>query len=232
MKKLKEYITESLSDKLLEPSKDRAYEASDLMNRIYNTLKCLKDQISLTNKTDCAKLFRELSKNVNGVMRKGVLSTFGIDTFEKFTAFLYNNAAKLLDPDGKYKWAGKIPNIKQFNMSKLESDYKKWKESENYVEPHKWDAEEFDPNDLERTIVIYDRVNGTNPDTTLEFTFHGIRGKETDHQVNMLRVEWCYRCGFKLQEKYFDAYPKLAKNYYKYGPAKYEPSFIDLNEQE
>lgn len=230
MKKLVEYINEALEKvNLLKPGAKNAQEAISLIDAIRDYLKGLKEQFSLTNKQDAIKLFNGFKKDrpITVLMNKyrDILSKFDIDTPDKFVKFLYNNGETLLDKDGKYKWEGQVTNILQFNPTKLESDYKEWLKSKDRVEGHKYDDEDFDPDTLERTIVVYDRKDGRNPETTLEYPFKGMRGKQTDHQVNMIRVDWCYKCGFKLKDKYFDAYVKLKDNYEKDGPAKYDEPF-------
>lgn len=230
MKKLIEYINEALEKvNLLKPGAKNAQEAISLIDAIRDYLKGLKEQFSLTNKQDAIKLFNGFKKDrpITVLMNKyrDILSKFDIDTPDKFVKFLYNNGETLLDKDGKYKWEGQVTNILQFNPSKLESDYKEWLKSKDKVDGHKYDDEDFDPDTVERTIVVYDRKDGRNPETTLEYPFKGMRGKQTDHQVNMIRVDWCYKCGFKLNQKYFDAYVKLKDNYEKDGPAKYDEPF-------
>ena len=230
MKNLVEFINESLEKiNLLKPGAKNAQEAISLIDAIRDYLKGLKEQFSLTNKQDAIKLFNGFKKDrpitvlVNNY--KGILSKFDIDSPDKFVKFLFNNAQALLDKDGKYKWEGLMPNILQFNPSKLESDWKAWRNSDDYVKGHKWDDDDYDPDTIEREIVIYDRRDGKNPETTIVFPFKGMRGKQTDRQVNMLRVEWCHMCGYKTQDKYYDAYPKLKDNYDKYGPAKQDEEF-------
>lgn len=230
MKTIIDYINESLETlNLLKPKAANAQEAFSLLDNIQSYLKSLKEVYSLTNKQDAIKLFNGLKKYRGIVILlekdKRLLSKYGIDSGEKLVKFLYDNAETLLDEDGKYKWADKVKSIMQFNPSKLESDYKEWLKSDKRVEGHKWDDDDYDPNTVERILVVYDRKDGRNPETTLEYPFKGMRGKETDHQVNMIRVDWCYKCGFKLNQKYFDAYVKLKENYDKDGPAKYEDPF-------
>ena len=229
MKSLIEYINEAIEKfDLLKPKASNAQEAISLLDCIRDFLKGLKKQLSLTNKTDANKLFNDFSKSRElGILKNkfgnNLLSKYDIDTFQKFAIFLYTNASKFLDEDGKYKWD--IKNIKQFNLSEREKEYKDYKKSDDYVAGIKWDKDDFDPNQEERRIVVYDRWDPSN------IYVYPIKGKtsnkETVHQINLDRMDWCWQNGYKIGKKYFDAYWKLETNFYKNGPAKQD---IDPNE--
>lgn len=232
MKNLVEFINEALDKlNLLKPKKENVIEARELIDAIHTYFISLKDDVySLTNKQDAIKLFNGLKKSREILTlfekNKRILSNYDIDTAEKFVKLLYNNGDVLLDEDGKYKWGKDVKSILQFNPTKMESDYREWLKSPDRVDGHKWTDDDYDPDTIEREIVIYDRKNGgKDEDTTLVYPFKGMRGKKNEHQLNMIRVDWCYKCGFKPNKKYFDAYSKLKENYDKYGPAKYEDSF-------
>lgn len=91
--------------------------------------------------------------------------------------------------------------IKQWDETAAEKAYKRAKK--NGEIPDKIEDDDYEPRDL----VIYDRWN---PETHTTYEFHGKRGKSTEHQVNMMRVEFHY----DYDVKYYDCYPILAKNYY------------------
>jgi len=232
MKSLVEYIFESFEKaNLLKPNKNNAQEAFSIMDCIYRYLtKELSEELSLTNKSEANKLYKGFISyrgmvSLRNKYGRAILTKYDIDTYEKFAKFLFDNASTLCDENGKYKW-GEIKNIKQFNLSEREKEYKKWKDSDNYTPGHKWDKDDFDPSKEERTIVVYDRWDGENQELIYEYPITGKIGTpETDRQINLCRVDWCYQNGFSPSKKYFDAYPKLAVNYYKYGPAKQEEGF-------
>lgn len=221
-------VNESVN--ILHPGVTNASDSFSLLDDLHSYLKYLRSTVSLTNKQDAIRIYNGFL-NYNGVLtqdtKKRLLKKFDLDSFTKLAGFLFTEAPTLLDPDGSYKWED-IKNVLQYNPSKLEQDYKAWKNSPDYVEGFKWSEKDYDPNSLERTIVVYDRRDGRNPETTYGYPFTGHRGKSTQYQTNMIRVDWCYRCGFKPSKKYFDAYTKLAENYEKYGPANYEWDFEDF----
>jgi len=221
MKNIVKYINEALEKvDLLKPGIKNAQEATSLLDVIRDYLKSLTKSFSLTNKDDANKLFSGFNKTRElGVLRNrfsnSILSKYNIDTYQKFVMFLYENAPKLLDTDGKYKW--EIKNIKQFNLTETEKEFNEYKKSKDYVPGHKWDKEDFDPNTEERRIVVYGRWE---PDNVYVYPITGkTSNKDTRHQINLDRMDWCYQNGYKLT-KYFTAYWKLESNFYKNGPAK------------
>lgn len=233
MKSLVEFIKENHSYDVLKPSND-SFLLLDTIKAWLGSIgqdgsKLKKETYSLTNKQDAIYLWNDFTKYkwtklaVASPQGKSLLKKFGFSSGEDLVKFLFDNKATLLDPDGKYKWDQKkfTEHIAQFNKTKLEQEYDNWKNSNDAVEPHKFDDEDYDPNTVEREIVIYDRRDNDNMETTLIYPFKGMRGKKTEHQLNMLRMDWCYRCGYGTK-KYYDAYTKLKDNYDKYGPAKYD----------
>ena len=63
-----------------------------------------------------------------------------------------------------------------------------------------------------RSLVVYDR---RNPEDHKIYSFVGKRGKATDHQVNMLRVDFHYESGVKYYDCYtclYDYYSNNVKN--------------------
>lgn len=241
MKSLFEFLLEALIEKndLLHPKGgvENIKEALGIISDMHNFLKLIggtmspkltKDMYSLNNKQDMTLVYNAFKSctqlpNLKHIDSKK-LYKWNIENVDKFRAFLNENASLLLDPSGKYKWTG-ITKILQFNPTKLEKEHEEWRKSADYVEGHQWNKDDYDPSTEERSLIIYDRRDNDNPATIIEFPFKGKRGKSTDHQVNMLRVEWCRMCGYKTSEKYYDAYPKLANNFYKNGPAPYEEMF-------
>lgn len=212
-------------DNLLNPRVENRRQALEVLDLIRRVVTSINTECSLTTKRGWKMIYKKFNE-LKGTLGcpSWYLTTFGIDT--GLISFLYDNARTLTDPDGIYKW--RVPNIKEFNLSKLEREHSAWVKSNDYVEAEPWNEADYDPE--VRSIIIYDRINGRNPETTLKYRFSGKRGdKNNEHQINMFRVDWCNRCGFKTSEKYFDAYSKLEDNYIKYGPAEYQ-TVEDMNQ--
>ena len=77
-------------------------------------------------------------------------------------------------------------------------------------------------------MVIYDRWN---PEEHIVKPFRGKRGKSTDHEVNMIRMDFKHEFGVK----YYDCYPILFKNYEGHieerkKRAEYQLGYDDPNE--
>lgn len=223
MKNLIEYINEALIineaqvDFWSLPAKDKA-EMISYLDKTFNELK-QKGTFSLNNQTDIKKIYKEL-KNKSGAEN----STFIMDKIakcgfkdpESFAKFIINSHDELV----KYKL--NIDWVKQWDETAIEKEYKKAKE--NGEIPNKVEDEDADDRDL----VIYDRWD---PATHSVYPFTGKRGKSTDHQVNMIRVDFKYEYGVK----YYDCYPILAKNYYGHEDelkkrAEYQLELDDPNE--
>lgn len=158
---------------------------------------CKKDK-SLQNKTDLKMIFASFLKwtkdkfggNTNEILRK-----VECDTAAGFVKYVYDNA------EGIDSQNGMLDKFKDFQLSKTEVEYKKYKKEHE---------EEFeavdDENAEERDLVIYDRYD---PATHKIYGFHGKRGKATDHQVNMFRVDFHYETG----TKYYNCYSCLYSYY-------------------
>lgn len=227
-----EELFENYSSNLMKPSTD-AFKLLDTIKAWLGSIgtkqsKLKNEMYSLTNKQDSIYLWKDFlgfrwnTLAVSSKEGKALLKKFGLNSGDDLVKFLFENKATLLDPNGRYKWDQPkyTTHILQFNKTKLEQEYDKWKNSKDAVQGHKWEDKDFDPGTVEREIVIYDRRDNKNMETTLVYPFKGMRGKRTEHQLNMLRMDWCYQCGYGLK-KYYDAYTKLKDNYDKYGPAEY-----------
>lgn len=154
-------------------------------------------KVSLHNKSELRKAFKEFMSKMpfgNATQNREVLKKYGLATEEGFARFILGSHDEL-EKDGCY-----IDWVKQWDESAIEKEYKKAKENGEIVTK---DDDEVEDRDL----VIYDRWD---PATHAVYEFIGKRGKSTDHQVNMCRVDFKYEYGVK----YYDCYPILAKNYY------------------
>ena len=201
MKTLTNYINESIV--ILEqniwslPIKDKA-EMVKILDETVGKLE--NDRIySLDNQTDCKKIYNIFKDKCERLGTKTMiadkLASLGIKDPQSFRRFILSNH----DQFEKYHF--KIGWVLQWNETEAEKKYKEWKNSKDYVEAIDDDSAE------ERDLVIYDRWN---PETHEVYPFKGKRGKNTDHQVNMLRIQFHY----DTDVKYYDCYPILAKNYY------------------
>lgn len=223
MKNLIEYINEALIineaqvDFWSLPAKDKA-EMISYLDKTFNELK-QKGKFSLNNQTDIKKIYKEL-KNKSGAEN----STFIMDKIakcgfkdpESFAKFIINSHDELV----KYKL--NIDWVKQWDETAIEKEYKKAKENGEIPDTIK------DEDADDRDLVIYDRWN---PATHSVYPFTGKRSKSTDHQVNMIRMDFKREYGVK----YYDCYPILSKNYYGHEEelkkrAEYQLGLDDPNE--
>ena len=180
MKQLKDYIVESTQEvKSLWASKREAKEIQDKLQHFFVEY---RDKVSLTNKSELGKFFKAFVEKLpygNRMRNLTILKQYGMGTEQGFASVILGNK----DEFDKRKWNTSC--IKNFDLTAIEREHQKWKNSDDYVAGSKVeDAEEFD-------IV-------------------GKRGKSTEHHVNMCRVEF----GKDNDVKYYDCYPILAKNYF------------------
>lgn len=173
-------------------------EASEIMYKLKNYFTSLKGKkYSLGNKTELRNVFKEFVNTLTfGDYTKNLstIKKYGIATEQGFAKFILANHDEFVKNKFYIDW------VKQWDESEIEKEYKKWKESNNYV------ASINDEDAEERDLVIYDRWN---PEDHIVKPFRGKRGKSTDHEVNMLRMDFKHEFGVK----YYDCYPILFKNY-------------------
>ena len=223
MKNLIEYINEALIineaqvDFWSLPVKDKA-EMISYLDKTFNELK-QKGTFSLNNQTDIKKIYKELKNKSgaeNSTFMMDKISKCGFKDPESFAKFIINSHDELVKNKLNIDW------VKQWDETTIEKEYKKAKE--NGEIPDNIGDEDADDRDL----VIYDRWD---PATHSVYPFTGKRGKSTDHQVNMIRMDFKHEYGVK----YYDCYPILAKNYYGHEEelkkrAEYQLELNDPNE--
>ena len=201
MKKLIDFVNESLmfegKDIWSLPIESKA-EMVKILDKTFQELQ--DDRIySLDNKEDCKKIYAKFKEKCARLgttkMIADKLAAIGIKDDKSFRRFILSNHDKF------EKYHFKIDWVMQWNETEAEKKYKEWKNSKDYVEAIDDDSAD------ERDLVIYDRWD---PETHDVYPFKGKRGKGTDHQVNMLRLEFHY----DNDVKYYDCYPILSKNYY------------------
>ena len=164
MKSLVEFIKENHSSDVLKPSND-SFLLLDTIKAWLGSIgqdgsKLKKETYSLTNKQDAIYLWNDFTKYkwtklaVASPQGKSLLNKFGFSSGEDLVKFLFDNKATLLDPDGKYKWDQKkfTKHIAQFNKTKLEQEYDNWKNSNDAVEPHKFDDEDYEVTETVKDI--------------------------------------------------------------------------------
>jgi hypothetical protein len=223
MKNLNEYINEALmineaqTDLWSLPAKDKA-EFITFLDKTFNELK-QKGIFSLNNKTDIAKVYKEFQHQSgadNSTFMMDKIAKCGFKDAQSFAKFIINSHDELV----KYKL--NIDWVYQWNETEAEKKYKEWKNSADYSE------EISDDEGDERDLIIYDRWN---PAEHAKYSFKGKRGKSTDHQINMRKMQFSKDHGVK----YYDCYPILASNYYGHEEelkkrAEYQLGFDDPNE--
>lgn len=207
MKSILEFIKESfqlnegLTIKNVFNIKDS--EALEVLTNIKRFCEEMKGQkVSLDNQTELRTAFNKfISKSTwpKSMVHK-IYRNYGLATEKGFRGFFLSNHDKLEKQKINLDW------VKQFDLTEIEKQYKAYKESDDYIQGRK--GEDVNPDEIEeRDLIIYDRWN---PDTFEVFTFKGKRGKNTDQQVNMFRMDFHY----DYDVKYYDCYPILAKNYF------------------
>lgn len=215
MKSLTEYINENMmiNEKLyfFKPSAQRAQDAANVEDAIKNFLNTTSKRYSFENKSDLDQLFKDFCKKSK--IDNKLLKEFGIID-GKSIAKLITSHKEELEKDG---W--NFNAIKSFDETEQQKKYKAWKKSDDYVEGKKFnkaDYKDADEEELERTLVVYDANDPGNDETTIEYDFYGKVGKDTSHQINMIKVDWHYETGLK----YYDARPILLSNYLKKSDAE------------
>ena len=202
MKTLLETLNTELYTVLLEELQSvwkKTRETVTIQDKIKNFCTSMKGQkISLDNKQELRKVFKEfISKFTfgNDAQNRTVLKKYGLATEEGFRKFILGSHNELEENKCYIDW------VKQWDETEAEKEYKKAKENGEIPST----VEDDDADD--RDLVIYDRWD---PHTHAVYAFSGKRGKGTDHQVNLIRMDFKYEFGVK----YYDCYPILAKNYY------------------
>lgn len=203
MKSLVESINDNLYSVVLEELQSvydkKTRETIVIQDKIKSFCATMKNKkVSLDNKQELRKTFKEFISSFsfgNDAQNRTALKKYGLATEEGFRKFILGSHDKLTDAGCYVDW------VKQWDETTIEKEYKKAKENgEIPITVEDDDAED-------RDLVIYDRWD---PSTHAVYSFSGKRGKGTDHQVNMIRMDFKYEYGVK----YYDCYPILAKNYY------------------
>lgn len=201
MKTLNQFIKESLICEAKNIWSLGSKEKAEMVKILDETFSELKNEriFSLDNQEDCKKIYNTFKEHCKllgtPTMVSDKLASYGIKDYESFRKFILGNHDQFVKYHFNIDW------VLQWNETEAEKKYKEWKASKDYVE------EIDDESAEERDLIIYDRWN---PETHAPYPFKGKRGKGTDHQVNMLRLEFHY----DYDVKYYDCYPILAKNYY------------------
>lgn len=222
MKNLGYYVIES--SMILEAEAESLWkqskEASEIRYKLKNYFVSLKGKkYSLCNQTELRKIFKDFINTLtfgNYTSNLTAVKKYGIATESGFAKFILDNHDNFIENKFYIDW------VKQWDESEIEKEYKKWKESNKYV------ASISDEDAEERDLVIYDRWN---PEEHIVKPFRGKRGKSTDHEVNMIRMDFKHEFGVK----YYDCYPILFKNYEGHieelkKRAEYQLGYDDPNE--
>jgi hypothetical protein len=102
--------------------------------------------------------------------------------------------------------------IKTLNDSEREKEYRQWKRSADYCAARQFRGKhncEEPEEELKRILVIYNADDPQNAETILEYDFVGKVGKDTEHQINMLKYDFSRLTGID----YFKANPCLLSNF-------------------
>lgn len=230
MKSLVEFINENLQQIdesliLFKPTAKNAQDAANVEDAIKNFLNTTKKRYSFNNKHELELFFNDFVKTTDAK----ILKEFGITDGKSLAKLLVDNHKKLEDD----KW--NLKAIKSFDESEMKKEYKKWKESKDYIEGKQLNKEQYkdaDEEQLKRTLVVYYANDPGNDETTIQYDdFEGKIGKDTSHQINMLKMDWHNQTGLN----YYDARPILLSNYLKKSEAelaKREVAFDDSDLEE
>lgn len=153
--------------------------------------------ISLDNKDNVKKIHKKFYKTLlfgSDTQILDRLKKYGLATPEGFRKWILGSHDEMVKNKINTDW------VKQWDLTKAESDYKKVKEAGEIPEPISQEEAE------ERDLVIYDK---NDPSVHEVYPFKGKRGRSTERQVNRLRVDFKYRYGVE----YYDCYSILLKNY-------------------
>lgn len=179
-------------------------EAKQIQDKLKSFFVGQKTKVSLTNKNELGKFFKAFVETLtfgNRMKNLQVLKDYGMATEQGFASVILGNQKEFEEK----KWDTSC--IKNFDPTELEKKFNAWKESDDFIQGNKVE-DANDQGDLDdRILIVYDRWN---PDVAEEFDLIGKRGKQTEHHVNMCRVEF----GKDNDVKYYDCYPILAKNYF------------------
>lgn len=207
MKNLINYINEALSvNGDFKPTRGTTNLAQFFTS--YLRTKQNKDKktytYSLNNEKEMERLFKYAqSYNLE------LLKEYHIKTPKQLAVFMWDNA-KLLT---KFY---DMSLIRNFNEKEMERKFKEFKKTSKYQKGVPFIIDEYDESldgvDGYRIIVVYDKKDEFNPDTTFQYKLWGKRGNsEIEHEVNMHKMDWKEQ----LDESYYDARPIFAKNYVK-----------------
>lgn len=153
-----------------------------------------KKPYSFFNTDDMKVMFDHFAKF--SAIPDHILREFGIRSSVDIASLLVSNITNL-------KLAGwNFSMISCLDTSKTEKEYLKWRKSDEYTAGQSFaeNADAFDDK-LVRTIVIYDANWPGNPDTTIKYPFIGNRNEESNHRINLMKMDWRYLTGLE----YFDA---------------------------
>lgn len=162
---------------------------------------------SFTNKADMEVLFFDFVK-FSG-LPSYIFKEFNLKNSTDIKNLLLQHAETLKELGWSFN------TIKTLNDTEREKEYRQWKKSADYIPGKQFKGKQAYENyeepeeELERILVVYNADDPTNPDTTLEYKFIGKIGKNTEHQINMIRCDFCKLTGID----YFKANPCLLSHY-------------------
>lgn len=202
------YIAESKSKRKLvmfKFNKDLSQVQANVEDGLFSFLNLADRKYSFNNRTDVNKFWKDYLKFTK--LTEDDLYKLKIKDDEDFARLIIDKKDKLEEQGFK------LSVIKSFDESERVKEYKAWTKSKEYVKGSKLEDldEDGSEEELERTLVVYYSKNPMDKDYAMYFPFYGKRGKKTDKQVNMIKMEWHYETGLN----YYDARPILLVNYRK-----------------
>ena len=134
MKGLVKYINEALVSKsgtkhLFKITKDNAKNVGLIEDKLSDFLMHSKKRYSFTNKNDLKQFFDDFV-SYSGIS-KDVLKEFGLISGSEIVDLITKHHDELVNDGWDFK------SIKSFDETKREKEYKKWKNSNDYVEGKK-----------------------------------------------------------------------------------------------
>lgn len=157
---------------------------------------------SFGNKTDMEVLFHDFVK-FSGLPLY-VFKEFGLKNSLDIKNILLQHVETLKELGWSFN------NIKTLNDTEREKEYRQWKKSSDYIQGSqfkgKFAYENYNESEeLHRILVVYDADHPNNLETTFTYDFVGKVGKDTEHQINMIKCDFCKLTGIN----YFKANPCL-----------------------
>lgn len=177
------------------------------VDQFFKNLEQLNQKYSLTapQKGEAERLYGSLVGKINCEDVANIKAELHLTNPASLYALLIENV------DAFNECAGKKIFVTNKSVT-TEREYKKWKESDSYTPLEDYDPnkEYYEDEEHGRPVVIYYRWDPfSSTDTKVTYVKGSMADPNTEHQINMAKVDWHYATG----NNYMTAYPILLTNY-------------------